>query len=716
MASEVISVLIASVIVCVFAEPPVQIDERHLQPNHDQDDNAGNGWQDSVPGLPGRDYPNLTSIPETSFTCAGKTPGGYYADVETRCQVFHVCSTNGAKSSFLCPSGSVFNQRHFVCDWWYDFICEQAPKLYALNRGLDDRLETPSSTPSLPIDSSFNSIAGPGGDLSLASSGYPNNIRDDANSIYEDYTSVKIADSEPAKEKFPSVAASSAPSASVQQLGDSSQATTSGIPADNYFEARRHERLNSQQQHQTRGRNHEENRRPLTYRRRPIHGLDNVPRGFSKDHAEKQALAKGSNQGAGSFVNNGLADESERNKNFPLPRENNNYVDSNTYNNRLNAADNDNQNRNINDFNGNNNNNRFENYYQSTERYPLVPQNSNRVNKNYTANNNNNNNNNNNANNNYYNGNNVNNDVQSNNYYNQNNFNDNDQNSNNNYYNKNNMNSNEYYNPGNNNIKYDNYNRKAESVESSTVHSYSTNYDFPKDHQAQTSELSTSRPRSINSSPTEDDVDRERQREVDSADLKRKRPQPHHQQSYDNQSPAFLIREEFTPNIWRDDLSTSSTASQSPPYPPDRGYLSPGSDTSTLSRPVEVTTPVASTTVSYPKPKPQERPKFLGRRPAGGLPSGAGNGLPGANKVLIGSDAITNTPGEESAGAGDNSESGVTASGVNGNGNGVNGWGDQSSTYLPPQTYNEFGGDGQNNNWNNAGQTWNNGRHYDGRY
>ncbi|XP_046751392.1 uncharacterized protein LOC124414488 [Diprion similis] len=93
----------------------------------------GNGWLDVIPGTPGKDYPNYDGIPETSFTCQGKTPGGYYADIEARCQVFHVCNTDGKKSSFICPSGSIFNQKYLVCDWWYDFECDDATDLYSLN-------------------------------------------------------------------------------------------------------------------------------------------------------------------------------------------------------------------------------------------------------------------------------------------------------------------------------------------------------------------------------------------------------------------------------------------------------------------------------------------------------------------------------------------------------------------------------------------------------
>ena len=44
-------------------------------------------WADSEPP------PNYAhnNLPNTSFTCDGKATGGYYADPEAGCQVFHVC-------------------------------------------------------------------------------------------------------------------------------------------------------------------------------------------------------------------------------------------------------------------------------------------------------------------------------------------------------------------------------------------------------------------------------------------------------------------------------------------------------------------------------------------------------------------------------------------------------------------------------------------------
>ena len=67
----------------------------------------------AVPGTPGQDYPILAEVPETSFSCDGRVEGGYYADVESQCQPFHICANDGTalvKFSFLCPNGTLFNQ------------------------------------------------------------------------------------------------------------------------------------------------------------------------------------------------------------------------------------------------------------------------------------------------------------------------------------------------------------------------------------------------------------------------------------------------------------------------------------------------------------------------------------------------------------------------------------------------------------------------------
>jgi hypothetical protein len=38
--------------------------------------------------------------------------------------------------TFLCPNGTIFNQKIFTCVWWFDFNCEEAEGLYGLNEGL----------------------------------------------------------------------------------------------------------------------------------------------------------------------------------------------------------------------------------------------------------------------------------------------------------------------------------------------------------------------------------------------------------------------------------------------------------------------------------------------------------------------------------------------------------------------------------------------------
>ena len=93
--------------------------------------------EDTIPGIPGEDYPIYASVPETSFSCDGQVDGGYYGDPEAECQAFHICTADGqgglAKYSFLCPNGTILNQNYFICDWWFNFDCSEAEGLYSLN-------------------------------------------------------------------------------------------------------------------------------------------------------------------------------------------------------------------------------------------------------------------------------------------------------------------------------------------------------------------------------------------------------------------------------------------------------------------------------------------------------------------------------------------------------------------------------------------------------
>ena len=74
-----------------------------------------NNFAEEIPGEAGLDYPTLTNVPDTPFSCLNRVNGGYYADVDTGCQVFHVCGSNSAifgsvTYSFLCPNGYYISQ------------------------------------------------------------------------------------------------------------------------------------------------------------------------------------------------------------------------------------------------------------------------------------------------------------------------------------------------------------------------------------------------------------------------------------------------------------------------------------------------------------------------------------------------------------------------------------------------------------------------------
>ncbi|XP_075587206.1 uncharacterized protein LOC124498834 [Dermatophagoides farinae] len=87
----------------------------------------------TLPGMPGEDYPVFSSIPRTRFNCLDHKWPGYYADIDTHCQVFHICQSGGRKNSFLCPNGTMFNQRLFICDWWHNVQCDEQAEHYELN-------------------------------------------------------------------------------------------------------------------------------------------------------------------------------------------------------------------------------------------------------------------------------------------------------------------------------------------------------------------------------------------------------------------------------------------------------------------------------------------------------------------------------------------------------------------------------------------------------
>lgn len=104
---------------------------------------------DGIPGRAGVEYPILSAVPPTSFSCSKQPLNGYYADTETACQVVHLCQ-GGAQSSILCPNGTIFNQEKFSCQWWYEVNCSRAPIFYQLN---DNLYKAPAIGDDAPGDS-----------------------------------------------------------------------------------------------------------------------------------------------------------------------------------------------------------------------------------------------------------------------------------------------------------------------------------------------------------------------------------------------------------------------------------------------------------------------------------------------------------------------------------------------------------------------------------
>ncbi|XP_076323959.1 uncharacterized protein LOC143232410 [Tachypleus tridentatus] len=74
-------------------------------------------------GEPGKDFPVYNRIPVTTFVCGDIR--GSFADPDTGCQVWHLCpgNHNEFRYSFLCPNGTIFNERRGICDWWYNVVC-----------------------------------------------------------------------------------------------------------------------------------------------------------------------------------------------------------------------------------------------------------------------------------------------------------------------------------------------------------------------------------------------------------------------------------------------------------------------------------------------------------------------------------------------------------------------------------------------------------------
>ena len=143
-----------------------------------------NGILQEIPGEAGVDYPVLASVPDTGFSCDNRVSGGYYADTETACQVykifvhvffykkkiyacqvFHICLSSGSsyfgliKYSFVCPNGTMFQQKYFTCDWWYNVDCGASQDYYDLNNNLF-KVEKHQNTAKIQVSSVFEFMSG----------------------------------------------------------------------------------------------------------------------------------------------------------------------------------------------------------------------------------------------------------------------------------------------------------------------------------------------------------------------------------------------------------------------------------------------------------------------------------------------------------------------------------------------------------------------------
>ncbi|KAL5285577.1 hypothetical protein ACFFRR_007342 [Megaselia abdita] len=107
--------------------PISQIASRRLHKRSSDEDVDYEVYQ-GVVGRPGIDFPIFPKIPQTSFSCRN-FGSGYFADLETDCQVFHICE-EGRKISFLCPNGTIFQQSELTCDWWFKVNCAGSPIHY----------------------------------------------------------------------------------------------------------------------------------------------------------------------------------------------------------------------------------------------------------------------------------------------------------------------------------------------------------------------------------------------------------------------------------------------------------------------------------------------------------------------------------------------------------------------------------------------------------
>ena len=56
----------------------------------------------------------MASIGSSGFSCEGKVIGGYYADIASKCQMFHVCTLGQEGFFFLHENNKKFRKNHHL--------------------------------------------------------------------------------------------------------------------------------------------------------------------------------------------------------------------------------------------------------------------------------------------------------------------------------------------------------------------------------------------------------------------------------------------------------------------------------------------------------------------------------------------------------------------------------------------------------------------------
>ncbi|XP_063992608.1 uncharacterized protein LOC135170574 [Diachasmimorpha longicaudata] len=62
------------------------------------------------------------------FSCRGRGTG-FYADIDSNCEVYHTCDNHGNKFTYYCPKETKFCQETLVCDHAHLVNCQKAEKL-----------------------------------------------------------------------------------------------------------------------------------------------------------------------------------------------------------------------------------------------------------------------------------------------------------------------------------------------------------------------------------------------------------------------------------------------------------------------------------------------------------------------------------------------------------------------------------------------------------